>query len=502
VTVARPPTPAPPDDKPAEPANAHRPVAGLGLLVGTAVILRLPAFFASRHLVFDDGVYGASAVALRAGGLPFRDVFSSQGPLFLPLVWAADQAGLHTLNGPRLLALASTVVLVVAIWWAARALGLSTPASLVASALVATSGSILWVTAPITSDGPALGLATLAVALALRYRRSPSSRLAIGVGLAVGAALSVKSLLVAAAAPVGLILLLATTGTTRRRHFLAAVGSSVLVAVITALPWGVARVWDQSVTYHLEAAGSRTPIANARKVISTLFDRDLPLAMAAMAAIVAAVWLARRRGSGAPGVGSGVWLAGVWLAATVAVLLFEHPLWRSHNAHLVPAAALLIATTFDRLRAVGPPWRPAVLGLAGAAAAGLLVPYHTAHMDEILWPERPRGIEAAARAAIRALPPGAWAISDEPGLVWRAGRRTPDDLVDTSILRIESERITAESLAAAAADRRVCAVLVWSPRFGDFAALPALLEAEGYAAAAHYGGPRVFYGREACDPPS
>jgi hypothetical protein len=370
----------------------------------------------------------------------------------------------------------------------------------VAAALVATSGSILWVTAPITSDGPALALATLAVALALRYRRSPSARLAIGVGLTMGAALSVKSLLVAAAAPVGLILVLSTAGATRRRHFVAAVGSSLLVAVATALPWGVARVWDQSVTYHLEAAGSRTPVANARKVVSTLFDRDLPLAVAAIAAIAAAVWLTRRRG-GAPATASGVWLAGVWLAATVAVLLFEHPLWRSHNAHLVPAAALLTATMFDRLRAVARRWRPSVFGLAGVAAAGLLVPYHAAHMDEILWPEQPRGTEAAARAAIRALPPGAWAISDEPGLVWRAGRRTPDDLVDTSILRIESERITAGSLATAAADRRVCAVLVWSPRFGDFEALPALLEAEGYAADARYGGPRVFYQRKACDPP-
>ena len=51
------------------------------------VALRIPAFVAERHLTFDDGVFGASAVAMRAGGQPFRDVFSSQGPLFLPLVW-------------------------------------------------------------------------------------------------------------------------------------------------------------------------------------------------------------------------------------------------------------------------------------------------------------------------------------------------------------------------------------------------------------------------------
>ena len=65
----------------------------LAVLGALTVALRLPAFVAERHLTFDDGVYGASAVAMRAGGQPFRDVFSSQGPLFLPLVWVADLLG-------------------------------------------------------------------------------------------------------------------------------------------------------------------------------------------------------------------------------------------------------------------------------------------------------------------------------------------------------------------------------------------------------------------------
>ncbi|MDQ3946539.1 MAG: hypothetical protein M3357_15590, partial [Actinomycetota bacterium] len=81
-------------------------------LVAAAVVLRLPAFLATRHLSFDDGVYGASALAMRDGAMPFRDVFSSQGPLFLPLVWLADLAGLRTLDAPRLLAVAAGAVLV------------------------------------------------------------------------------------------------------------------------------------------------------------------------------------------------------------------------------------------------------------------------------------------------------------------------------------------------------------------------------------------------------
>jgi hypothetical protein len=80
--------------------------------------------------------------------------------------------------------------------------------------------------------------------------------------------------------------------------------------------------------------------------------------------------------------------------------------------------------------------------------------------------------------------------------VWRTGRRTPADLVDGSVLRIDSGRITATSLADDAADPSVCAVLVWSSRFGRFSELPRLLT--GYREAARYGGPRVLYVKAAC----
>ena len=82
--------------------------------------------------------------------------------------------------------------------------------------------------------------------------------------------------------------------------------------------------------------------------------------------------------------------------------------------------------------------------------------------------------------ALAQLPDGAWVISDEPGFAWTAGHRIPADLVDASIHRVETGRITAASLAEAAADPRVCAVQIWSHRYGGFDELPAALEAEGY----------------------
>ena len=67
----------------------------------STIVIRLPAFFAEKSLVFDDGVFASSARAMRNGELPFRDIFSSQGPVFLPLVWVADLVGFRTLDAPR-----------------------------------------------------------------------------------------------------------------------------------------------------------------------------------------------------------------------------------------------------------------------------------------------------------------------------------------------------------------------------------------------------------------
>jgi hypothetical protein len=423
---------------------------------------------------------------MRAGELPFRDVFSSQGPLFLPLVFMADLLGLRTLDAPRLLALLAGAGLVAATWAAGRGLGLTAIGAGAAAGLVATSGSVLWVTGPLTSDGPALALATAAVALCLAWRRAPSARLAVLCGSTLGAALSIKSLLVAAALPIGLVLW------RERRHLGMAVAAAVVVGLGTSLPWGLGRVWDQSVTYHLEAAGSRTPVANARKVLSTLGDRDLPLLLAAAAVAIAFVLVRQRMAPAGP-----TWVVSIWLAATGAVLLLEHPLWRNHVAHLVPPTALFLAA---RAESVVPHLSDRAARRLFLLPFVLVMPYHLDHAGPILTPSPPRPAYRDALTHLKALPAGAQVISDEPGVVWRAGRRTPADLVDTSILRIRSGRITSASLAETAAADEVCGVLVWSStRFGSMSDLPARLT--DYRQSRHYGGPRVLYVKDPCTPP-
>src|SRR5215204_5969570 len=75
------------------------------VLAAIAVMLRIPAFVANRHLTYDDGFFGLSAIEMRDGVIPFRDLFSPQGPLTLPLLYIADLVGLRTPNAPRVLPL-------------------------------------------------------------------------------------------------------------------------------------------------------------------------------------------------------------------------------------------------------------------------------------------------------------------------------------------------------------------------------------------------------------
>lgn len=452
---------------------------------------------ADRHLTFDDGVFGASSVAMREGGTPFRDVFSSQGPLFLPLVRLFDVVGLESLNGPRLLGIASAIVLVTAVYVAARGWGDRT-AALVAALLVTTSGSIMWVTAPIAADGPGLAAAAIAVAAALAYARRPSWSLAILIGVSTGAALSIKATAAPALVVVAWVLIAATIHRTDegrpgldRSGLLRLVAAGVLAVIVWTIPaltFGVSDVWDQSVVYHQEATGGRDILANLAKIVSTLFDRDLPvLVFAALAGISVALrgvpLTHERRGWTQPRPTRLLW---VWLAVSFALLLYVHPLWRPHISGLIPPAALLIAAYRPRAR-------------DALIAALVLAPIQAWRMADYLNPDDYHPRTLALLEEFETLPRDALIISDDPGQVWRAGHRTPDDLVDTSILRIESDRITPERLAEAAADDDVCAVVVWSSvRFGSFDELPVLLEAERYEPVATFDDHRVLYVKDDC----
>ena len=466
-------------------------------LVAVTVVLRIPALLASRHLTFDDGVFGASAAAMRSGGVPFRQVFSSQGPLFLPLVWLGDQIGLHTHNAPRLTAVLSGVALVVVIYLAGREIT-DRVGALVAGGLVAVTGGTLAVTGSLAADGPAMALASAAVLVALRYRREPTLSRAVVMGLLLGAALCVKALVLPAAVPVGLILLFGR----RPLHWVVSVASAVGVGLVSSLAFGFADVWDQSVTYHLDSPGGSDPVANLVKILNTLVTRD-PLVLVLGVVAVASALGRRRRGEPTRPVPEGEHprgdaatpavpvVLGLWATAMFIMLVVEHPLWRPHVSELIAPLALLIGV-----------YRPSRRALLVTVA--VVLPISLVFAWGALAPLGYRGDEARLVSQLEALPSDALAISDEPGQVWRSGHRTPDWLVDTSVLRTESDRpslwITVDTVMDAAVRPEVCAVVAWTPRFREMPGLDEKLLDAGFHLADRYSLNRRLYLKDDCRP--
>lgn len=472
------------------------------LLAIGAVLVRLPAFFAPRHLTFDDGQYGTVVLGLRDGDLPFKDLFSSQGPLYYPLLGLADLVGLRSMDGPRVLTVVAGAVAAIATYAIARHLT-GRWAAFVAGALVATSGSVLYVTAPLAGDGPALALSLAAVALACTYRARPSAGRAALIGLAMGAALCVK-LIVAPAGIAVAVLVLGTTGARRWRDAIVAVAAAAAVAILSALPWGLSNVWDQSVSYHRDSERLRSYGGNAWTLLRTLAERDPFVLAALVGAGVTAVVVAWRRSRGEAtsswatdgqttadlDVRVGLLVLVPWIVAQAAFLIAEPAMWRPHVSQIVAPLALLAM-----LRPA--PWR--VLAVIGV----LLIPWWVVNVRPILWPESYGRSEEAVVERLRALPVDAWVISDDPGFAWRAERRVPGDYVDVSMKRFQQGALTKRDVLRDASDPRVCAVLIWSgARLGSLPGLGPALEERGFEEVARYPGPteRVLYERSGCDP--
>jgi 4-amino-4-deoxy-L-arabinose transferase-like glycosyltransferase len=466
------------------------------LLALGAILLRIPAYLAPMNLGYDDGGYGLAAIAMREGFDPFRDIFSSQGPLFLPLVRLADLAGFETFNAPRLLPVLAGAVTTVAVYFAGLEL-MDRGRAILAAALTGSSGVLLWTTGPITSDGTAAAISVTAVAVALAYRRRPSTVTAIVIALLAGSAFSVKNLLVSPALLVAWLLVVS------RRRILDAVlvplGALVVLIGLSA-PWGFNDVYLDSIKYHLTKTGEGNRGGNASKLVTTYFRWSTFLVVLGTVALVNGLVHRRTEDPAEPEarpplldrLTGGTRILWWWAGIVLVVLLVQDPMFRNHLAALVAPFALLVA----RYR---PSWRVV------AVTALITLPFQASQLRPLLTPEDYRGDAATIVDALRALPDGAWALSDEPGFIWRAGKGTDPFFVDPSVLRIDSHvkeiRITEQRLLEAAANPRQCAVVVWAPvRFGSFKHLPAGLERLGYEQTEDFGDGRGLWVRPRCVP--
>lgn len=451
------------------------------VLVGlTALLIRLPALFSQPPHTFDEGVYGASVFAMRNGGRPFHDVFSSQGPLFLPLLRLADFVGFEAHWAPRLATVGAGVLIALGCYFVA-ALYTTRTRALSVGLLVASSGAVLEAAGPLQSEGPALAFGLVAVLVALRDEGRGRWRPWVAGALA-GGAVAIKSVFVF---PVVAAAIAVYAHRRRYGALVAAAGAATLVLAGSILPWGWDAVYQQSIAFQRAVPRTASMINNLVNVVLASGRYDVVLLIAT--ALATAAWgSARWKGRGAPRPATPLLPAGlVWVAGSLILLIgFLGPGigYRRYLAVIVIPVALLIGVSRLSTRLL--------LTLALVAVPIQLATQPEIHGSPVTESER------AALAFMADLPAGTMVLTDEPGLAWWAERMVPADLNDTSSARIEAGNLTESYVVEALRAPEVCAYVPWSDRFAEWFSIDPT--DYGYVLIEDLGEGKLLYLRSDC----
>ncbi len=394
---------------------------------------------------YDEGVYWQTLRALARGAPLFSSVFASEPPVFFYSLLPFDLLG-HSIAAIRLGVVFFGAVGVVAAYLGGRWLA-GNQAGLAAAAMVATAPFYLDQAAIVQSDGPAIALALLAVALivgAVRQTGRAELILAAASGLILALGVGTKLSAVLAAVPVAIVVL----GNRRFGAAIALVCGGLAGAILVLVP--VASAWpagyQQLVQSHL-IAGSLLHRSVSVNLPNLVLPREIPLEALAAAATVLAI--ARRDWR--------VVAPLAWGATTVVAILLYQPLFLHHLVQLVPPFALLVGIGVANVWS----WRPPLP--AAAAAALLLVSAYgiSAGIRHTATALAAGGHEAQLAAALRASSkPGDFVISDNQFAAALADRDIPPPVIDTSRQVIADGLLTITDIDAAARRYAVGVVLV------------------------------------------
>lgn len=452
-----------------------------------AVVLRLWPL-AGGSAEYDEGVYWQSLRALAAGHALFSDVFSSQPPGFLLLLYPFYLLFGQSLVAARLAVALYALIGLVALYAAGRAIG-GRWAGALACAFVALDPLALHAAVTLQAEGPSLAFQVACIALAAMAARADGRRrswLALASGAALGLGVMTKLWDVVVIAPALLYLAAPAlrTGWSARETFqrpeptalrgalrqtATAIGlfvagaSATLLALLAPFASRWSAMLDQVVTFHLavERALGRGLWANLGAIARTW--QEYALALAACLAITFAV--RQRDWRIAPPV--------AWLLASLLTLARQQPLFDHHHALLTAPLALTAAVGLTaalehpaslRLRYGA----RALVGLA--LASGLVVGVFNDQMAA----QSPTADQTRLAATMaRMTAQGDIVASDDQFIAGLAGRSVPPPLVDTSFARIASSYLTAQQIEDAITNSDAQAMLFAS---GRFASVPGLAD--------------------------
>ncbi len=423
-------------------------VAVLAVMAGA---IRLPMWASSTHITFDEGVFLASTDLATTGFIQYRDFFASQGPLFIPLLHLGDLLGFGDPRGARTIMVLSGMAIAVATYFILTIFA-SKRSSFLIAALVATSGTTVFASGPVQSEGAGFAFALVGLAVTL-HRQDRTGGLI--TGLMMGSAVAIKSLHIAPT-----VLMVAIVLAYRRDWIGFAYTSLVALtlALATALFYGVERVFDQYVLFHLAKDNSANLLENLGHTFRFLVDFDLPLLILAVATLIL-LWRAPER-SKIPPDGVPSWLPMTWLVSSLIVIIgFTHidPGFIRVVTFLIPPLALVIAHNLHMPMRI----------LFGVVALSVVFQVAT-----IEFTPDPDPANLAAIEQLELLGDEEMVVSDDPGLAWSARRLSHPATVDPSYARFQTGYLTPETVDRALADPRTCAFASTSERFDNSGIVP------------------------------
>ena len=312
-------------------ANVSWPAEGLliGALVLGATAMRLVRVSGVSGDL-DEGIRGIQLLLISAGYRPVAEIYSSQGPLLLDMLYPLYRLFGETLAGARLAVGFYSVIGILGAYWLARLVS-GPVGGATAALLLILSPNYLRNSRQALAEVPALAPAILSVGTAVAYQRTGRIGWLVLSGVLLGVALLVKPISVAAVVPVAIAAFLGS-----RRRFgpvflVGAVAATVVLAIVVAT--GVPAVFNQMVEYRLrsrELAG--WDLRENWRVLQTNLGRDQP------------GFFALALASGLVLVGARPWRSLpllAWPVATLGLLLGYSPLFPKHAVMAVPPLAIV-----------------------------------------------------------------------------------------------------------------------------------------------------------------
>jgi hypothetical protein len=441
----------------------------MAVALGVGAWLRLVNIGADTDLS-DEGIRGLQLRMMAAGFKPVAEIYSSQGPLSIPMFYPAYA----TLGGDIAAARIGVVVyaLVAAIATAAIAWRLcGAAAGVVAMSALLLSPTFLETSRLAFVEVPSLAPALVALALVVgvqgRWRR-PSLALAAGL-FAVG--VLAKPMAIVVAVPMCLFLLGDSTrrAASREAALMAIVGGVVTLAVVI---WaGPRELMEQLVGYRLAARSARGwELATNLGALGGELRREW-VGVWALAALGCVAGLSARRQ---------LLPVALWLSAGLAMLTVYSPLWPKHVAYAMPPVAILAGAGAAWLAGRG---RLTAGGVA-LVLVGLLAVDGVRAGEILAQLTRPRAVpdlvrHAEDREIVAALTgPDDYIVMDDAYPAMLTGRLVPPGLVDLSWNRIVARALTNDQAIAQLDDYRPTVVLIQDDHLGRLPRVVAWLDRE------------------------